>query len=42
MSPLQFKDGVNVDLPSTDKIKVSRDDFQQALLDVKPVSVYTE
>ena len=38
---LQFKDGVNVDLPSTDKIKVSRDDFQQALLDVKPVSAYT-
>lgn len=38
---LQFKDGVNVDLPSTDKIKVSRDDFQQALLDVKPVSACT-
>ncbi|XP_065888759.1 vesicle-fusing ATPase-like [Dysidea avara] len=33
---IKFKDGVNVDLPSTDKIKVSRDDFQQALLDVKP------
>ena len=36
---LQFKDGISIDLQQSEKIKVVKEDFEQALLDVKPVSV---
>lgn len=35
----QFKDGISVDLQQSEKVKVSKEDFEQALLDVKPVGV---
>ena len=36
---LQFKDGISIDYQQSEKIKVGKDDFEQALLDVKPVSM---
>lgn len=36
---LQFKEGINIDLQQSEKVKVMKDDFEQALLDVKPVGV---
>ena len=36
---LQFKDGISIDLKESENIKVVKEDFEQALLDVKPVSM---
>ena len=36
---LQFKDGISIDYQQSEKIKVGKGDFEQALLDVKPVSM---
>ena len=37
---LQFKDGgISIDFKESENIKVLKSDFEQALLDVKPVSM---
>ena len=36
---LQFKDGIKVDFQQSENVKVVKEDFEQALLDIKPVGM---
>ena len=35
----QIKDGISMDVKQIENMKVTKDDFEQALLDVEPVGI---